>query len=357
MILFVLPLFSGGGAERVSINLLKELHKYGYSVGILVFKSEGPLLSMIPKDIPLYNLNTKTLRRSILPLIKEFYKLKPKVVFSTLGYVNIVVLIIGKLLPGKINIWIREANIPSLSIPNNKYPKLFRFMYKTFYGKADKVIYTSTIMKHEFVSDFSINSSVLEFLPNPVDTSFINCKSNPVKYFDKGGIRYVASGRLTYQKGFDRLILWFSKVDNKKSTLTILGDGLLKDELMIKAKSLGVYNRVKFVGFCNNPWKWYSGADAFLLTSRWEGMPNSVLESLACGTMVIATNESAGVNDVSLQVENNSVIIVSTAQQFIYAMNKVKIKQKNKKHKSLLPAMYKKENAVSIFKGWLDEVL
>ena len=59
MILFVLPLFSGGGAERVSINLLKELHKYGYSVSILVFKSEGPLLSMIPKDIPLYNLNTK----------------------------------------------------------------------------------------------------------------------------------------------------------------------------------------------------------------------------------------------------------------------------------------------------------
>jgi len=355
-ILFILPLLSGGGAERVSINLLTGLYNRGYSVGIITFDKSGPLLSMVLDGVPIYNLNTITLKRSIIPLIKKIRQLNPKVIFSTLGYINMSLLAVRWLLPRKIEIWVREANLPSISLPNNMRPKLMNILYRLLCKRADKLICTSTRMKDEFITYFSVPESIIEILPNPVDVDTIRASSLPVKRFYKGGVCYIASGRLTFQKGFDRLLYWFSELKNKQSTLAILGEGMLKDELMGKVKLLNLHDRVKFIGFCNNPWSWYAGADIFLLSSRWEGMPNVVLEALACGTPVIATEESGGIKEISEQKINNSVVIVSGAQQFVKAMDSVEIKNQNYQSNSLLPEKYKRENVIHIIEGWLDEI-
>ena len=353
-ILFILPKFSGGGAERVTLNLLAELYNRGYSVGIVVFDSSGPLLSMVPDNVPVYNLNTYILRRSVVLLVKKIRELSPKAVFSTLGYVNVTLLAISWLLPRKTKIWIREANLPSISLSNNAHPRAMTILYKLLYKKSDKLICTSTRMRNEFILDFLIPEHIIEILPNPIDTEAIRISALPEKRFDKGGICYIASGRLTLQKGFDRLLYWFSELENKKSTLSILGQGSLKDELIKQTRILNIQDRVKFVGFCNNPWQWYSGADVFLLSSRWEGMPNSALESLVCGTPVISTKESGGINDIAEQSEGDSVTIVTNDRQFIDAMNKVKNKDKNFMHNSLLPKRYRKEKLVSIVEEWIN---
>jgi len=355
-ILFILPLFSGGGAERVILNLLAELHCHNYHVGIIVFNRNGRLSSLVPDGVPIYNLNTNTLRRSIVPLVRTIYKLRPKVIFSTFGYINVALLSIRWFLPQRTKIWIREANLPSISIPNNPYSKIMNILYWVLYRKADKLVCTSARMKSEFTLDFSVPESIVEILPNPVDVDTIRELSMPKERFDRGGVCYIAAGRLTFQKGFDRLLCWFSKLENKKSTLTILGDGVLKDELMRETESFNIQNRVKFIGFCDNPWQWYAGADVFLLSSRWEGMPNSVLESLTCGTPVIATEESGGIKEITEQKINNSVVIVSGEQQFVKAMNSVKIKNQNNQSDSLLPERYKRENVIHIIEGWLDEI-
>jgi len=211
-------------------------------------------------------------------------------------------------------------------------------------------------MKDEFVSIFSVFGNIIEVLPNPVNVDTIRKYALPVKRFDKKGVCYVAAGRLTFQKGFDRLLYWFSELENKKSTLVILGDGILKDELITTSKLLKLQNQVKFIGFCDNPWQWYAGADVFLLPSRWEGMPNSVLEALACGTPVVATEESGGIKEIYKQGEDSSITVVAKPYQFIYAMKKVQIKDKDFKLKSLLPDRYKKENVIQIIEGWLDEL-
>jgi len=353
MILFLLPCFSGGGAERATLNLLIGLKDLGYSVGIIVFNKGGPLLSMVPVDVPIYNLYTLTLKRSIGPLIKKLRQLKPKVVFSTLGYINVTLLIISWLLPRKTKIWIREANLPSISLPNNSKPKLMHYLYRFLSPKADKLICTSMRMKNEFISNFSVSESMIEVLSNPVDVELIRKSSLPIRYFDNGGVRYVASGRLIFQKGFDRLLHWFSELDNKKSTLVILGDGNSRIDLIQLSNQLNLQDRVKFVGFCDNPWQWYAGADVFLLPSRWEGMPNVALESLACGTPVIATKESGGIKEI---VENDDIIVVNSEKQFVDAMNKVDMKDKSFIFNSLLPNRFRKENVVSIVEGWLNEI-
>jgi len=266
--LFILPKFSGGGAERVTLNLLAELYNRGYSVGIVVFDSSGPLLSMVPDNVPVYNLNTYILRRSVVLLVKKIRELSPKAVFSTLGYVNVTLLAISWLLPRKTKIWIREANLPSISLSNNAHPRAMTILYKLLYKKSDKLICTSTRMRNEFILDFLIPEHIIEILPNPIDTEAIRISALPEKRFDKGGICYIASGRLTLQKGFDRLLYWFSELENKKSTLSILGQGSLKDELIKQTRILNIQDRVKFVGFCNNPWQWYSGADVSIYSAN-----------------------------------------------------------------------------------------
>ncbi len=89
-------------------------------------------------------------------------------------------------------------------------------------------------------------------------------------------------------------------------------------------KHLGIEKQVVLAGFNNNPWQWYAGADAFLLSSRWEGMPNAVLESLACGTPVIATFESGGIDEVAKCTSNSTVTVVKNSSQFVQAMKEVK---------------------------------
>ena len=354
MIIFILPQFSGGGAERVTINLLTELHDRGYSVGIIVFNQVGPLMSMVSNDIPIYNLGTLTLKSSIIPLVKKLRQLNPKVIYSTLGYINVALLAIQWLLPRKTEIWIREANLPSISLPNNSQSKLMPILYRLLYRKSNRLICTSIKMRDEFIFDFKVPKRIIGILPNPVDVEAIRISALQMKRFDKGGVCYVAAGRLVFQKGFDRLLCWFSELEDKKSTLTILGDGNLKDELAKEAELLNLQDRVIFLGFCNNPWQWYAGADVFLLSSRWEGMPNSVLEALACGTPVIATEESGGIKEVTDDSETNSVNIATNSQEFIEFMNDVNIKKNRLLCKSLLNEKYKKENAVFIIERWLE---
>ena len=348
MITFILPNFSGGGAERVVVNFIVGLHQQKVDVEIIVFNNNGPLASDIPKGVTIHNLKTDTLRRSIFPLIGKLRSLNSRVIFSTFGYINVALLLFRFFLPKETKIWIREANLPSISLPNNPRPKLMNILYRLLYKKSDRLICTSERMKNEFILDFFIPESIIIILPNPVDTEMIKSSISPIERFDNGGVCYVASGRLTYQKGFDQLLRWFSALNNKTATLVILGDGDDKSKLIQQSNDLNIQDQVKFIGFCNNPWRWYAGADVFLLSSRWEGLPNVVLESLTCGTPVIATSESGGIAEIASQVKVGDLIVTSTPSIFINEMLKVKPNPSKKMKVSLLPKIYNIKHSVSI---------
>ena len=356
MTVFILPQFSGGGAERVFINILVGLYNKGHSVGVVVFDRKGPLLSNVPGDIPMYDLDTKTLVKSIIPLLQLILKIRPKVIISTFGYVNIPLLLFKRVFYKRTKLWIREANMPSISLPNNSYPNLMNFLYKMLYNRADKLFCTSVAMKKEFTCSFSVPDAIISILPNPVNIKELRLLASPIKRLYKGGNCYVASGRVTFQKGFDRLIDWFLSTDDHLSTLVILGDGPDKAGLIQKVKDLKMEDRIKFIGFCNNPWQWYAGADALLISSRWEGMPNSALESLACGTPVIATAESGGIDEIFTGRGKRYVTVSYTNNDFIRAMNSTPINISTTPRLSLLPDIYHLDAVISNFERYLNNI-
>ena len=102
-------------------------------------------------------------------------------------------------------------------------------------------------------------------------------------------------GRLTSQKNFELLIKSFSILRKSiKAKLVILGEGPLRGELENLAKDLGVEKDVHLPGFVDNPFMWMKNSKVFVLFSDYEGLPNALIQAMACGTEVISTNCPTG---------------------------------------------------------------
>jgi glycosyltransferase involved in cell wall biosynthesis len=136
---------------------------------------------------------------------------------------------------------------------------------------------------------------------NPVDSDRIrSIATNAANPFVDPGPHLVASGRLEHAKGFDLLIDAMLEVRKHipQAKLTILGSGTLEKELRDQCAALGLTATVKFAGFHSNPYPYYLNADLFVLSSRYEGLPNVILEAMALNTQLVATDCPGGVREV-----------------------------------------------------------
>ena len=113
---------------------------------------------------------------------------------------------------------------------------------------------------------------------------------------------------MSYQKGLDRVLGLFSKVDNIE--LVIVGEGEQRKLLETLVRDYRLQSKITFYGFIGNPYNIIAGADYFLLPSRWEGMPNCVLESLALGTPVIAFKDILALDDFRFNLKNKTIMRV-----------------------------------------------
>ncbi|WP_460164021.1 glycosyltransferase [Pseudomonas sp. S2_F03] len=108
----------------------------------------------------------------------------------------------------------------------------------------------------------------------------------------------VAVGRLAPQKGFDTLITAFAALPNRDARLIIFGEGVLRDQLLEQARKLGVGHRLDLPGYTHEPMAEVAAADCFVLSSRFEGSPNALVEALSTGTRVVSTRCPHGPQDI-----------------------------------------------------------
>ncbi|MEH7086684.1 glycosyltransferase [Neobacillus drentensis] len=302
-ILFVIPSLEGGGAERVIVNLLRNIDRTKFNVNFIAINLQGPYVKDLPNDINIIDLKKTRARYSIFKLIKEINKIKPDSILTTLGFINILLIIIKPFLFGKPRIVIREANTVSknFSGTSNLKKSIYKSIYSYLYPKADVIIAQSEGMKNDLINFLSLPPNKIKRIYNPIDINTIISKSKEFNPFMHNGVQNIVSiGRLTYQKGFDILIEAFKVVvdHNPNTKLTILGEGPLKKELLDLADNLGIINNINFEGFKENPYPYLSNSDVFVLSSRWEGFPNVLLEALACGSNIVSTNCKSGPSEI-----------------------------------------------------------
>ncbi|HTK85984.1 MAG TPA: glycosyltransferase [Patescibacteria group bacterium] len=346
-IVFVLPALTAGGAERVLITLMNGLDPEKFDRYFVTVSESGPLRSLINPAIPFFALSPNgRVSRNLFKLYARLRALGPDIVVSTMTHMNFGVLLLRPFFP-RTKFVVREAVTPSYFSDKNAVQRFLIFAgWRGLYNRATLVISPAQKILDELGS-LGIRFKNHLVLPNPVDTDLIRGSGADAR---RDGVYFVCAGRLDSQKGFDRLIESLPKMpSNAGWYIEIIGEGHQRAELEALIAKHRLSDCVKLTGYISNPWPKIAAADAFLMPSRHEGLPNVVLEALDCGTPVIATAESGGIAEIASKATPASVTIVGTMDEFIAAMAGVAPREDEKMCASLLPDEYRRANVIAKF--------
>jgi glycosyltransferase involved in cell wall biosynthesis len=289
-VLVLLPTLRGGGAERVILNVLQHLDQERFEPMLAVVDGrDADLGAEVPPSIALHDLRCTRVSRAAPRLVALIRRLRPHVVLSTVSHLNLMLALLRPLLPRATRLVAREAINLSDYLVQEGMSNLWRLGFHRLYRRFDRVICLSRSMRDDLCAHFGVLERNAVVIPNPVDGPRLRELGGSEARADAPGRRLVAIGRLAPQKGFDLLIDALARCRDLPLQLDILGKGPAGPDLQRQIDSLALQDRVRLRGFVANPYVCLRQADALVLSSRYEGMTNVVLEALACGTPVVTT--------------------------------------------------------------------
>jgi glycosyltransferase involved in cell wall biosynthesis len=285
-----------GGAQRFVVNLANELTDLvDCPVHVVVARAQGEFISDLRPGVEVVNLDVRRTALSIFGLMSYFVKFRPLVAMSTLNYANVILLLAGILAGRPCRLVIREANVivpykygrPWERIRRRAIVTLMRYTY----WLADVlVVITGDVKKTLGSAGVRFPKKVVE-IGNPVVDQRKGATAVGLDWLPSPRPRFIcAIGSLSFQKGFDILLDAFARIPSTEIHLVILGEGDRRDALEQQALELGVSHRVHMPGFVSNPMIVLEFADLFVLSSRWEGFVNVLLEALMVGVPVVSTD-------------------------------------------------------------------
>lgn len=342
--LFVIPSLSKGGAERVVSVLSSELIEHKRDVTIIThFKVENEYsISSNVKVVCLSNLYEDDYRRKIstMYLIKLAYKLRKVIVAENPDYIlpflwTTCIRVDLALMFSKYKKIVIQTirNNPSI-FPESKLMQLYR---NYLVEKSVKTIVQNGEQKKYFRK---IQHNKIFVLPNPVFPDLFNI--NRLK--SNNQINIISVGRLEKQKNFDMLIDAFELINSKykETRLHIYGEGSLMDHLQKKINRKDLKDIAILHGRSINYEEIYGSADIYVLSSDFEGMPNTLLEAMSVGIPCVSTNCPTGPSDIITDRKNGFLVPVNDinelANKILYLIENPKIAADvgNKARKSIL---------------------
>ena len=314
-IAFFLPDLGMGGAERVFLTLSSALAQRGYKVELILARKSGPLLAEVDSKVVLIDLDAYRPgesswlfgMRTVLRLALHLCRHPPDALFSTLTGANLSAIAARLLSRRKLRLFIREA-----ATLTNVKSRARLWLMRVLYPLADKVIVLTDFMREQMHERLHLPTDKMVVIGNPVDGERLRRLAQDaelVKRTQEFKPYAVCVGRLSEQKDQATAIKAIARVNASRIlNLVLVGDGPLKGALQVLAQDLGVENRVHFIGQQSNPYPWMAQAEVFVLSSRWEGYPNVLLEAVSLGVPVVATDYDASVNDVLGDADNARIV-------------------------------------------------
>lgn len=296
-----LPALYAGGAERVMLNLAKGFSEKGIKVDLVLAKAEGPFIHHIPKGVRIVDLKAKRTLYSLPSLVQYIRAEKPKALLSTMYHANIIAIWAKIIARVPLRLAIREAITTSFSIRFEQSVRgrwIIPILIRKFYKYADVIIAISQGVAQDLKKFAELPQERIQVIYNPIDLS--KALSLADEYIDHPWFRsnhYVilGVGRLDPQKDFDNLIRAFALVKRSyPAKLMILGEGKERPKLERLIKDLGLEEDVSLPGFVDNPYKYIRRSSVFVLSSKYEGFPNVLVEAMALGTPVVSTDCPSG---------------------------------------------------------------
>ncbi len=300
-IMLIVPSLVAGGAERFMSILANHLDIAKFEVHLVIISGKNHFFR-INRSVKVYDLKTERVSRAIFKIRKKIYEVKPQVVFSTMGHLNLLLAIFRFAFPKNIRFIARETSIIDTAFEeeNNALSFLFyKKLYQWFSKNLDLIICQSLDMKTAFEKIGGRHPNLF-VINNPINVSTIQKQLNtPSQSIEKYDL--VSVGRLSYEKGYDRLIEVLKAYKNRYGVVpktAIIGAGSEKRNLVDAIQLAGLTTDVHLLGQKKNPFIYFKNARLFCMTSRHEGFPNVLLEAGACGLPFVAFNVPGGIKEI-----------------------------------------------------------
>ena len=323
-----MPSIEGGGVEKnlflVSNYLCKKLNNVTL---ITISKKYKKKFNNSIKFISLTSNFWDRLNRrskyflSIFLLIKEILKSRNIIVFSFQA--NIYCIIICKLF--SIKVIVRSNSAPAGWSKNI----LKRLVFKFFLNLADRVMVNSIEFKGDLKKEFNVNATCI-YNPLNHDEILKKTKKKSKKIFtNKKRLKILNIGRFTEQKDQMTLLRSLNQIkETVKFEAVIIGRGKLHKELLQYILNNNLSRFVKIIDFVENPFPLLKQAELFILSSRYEGLPNVLLEALTLQKFIISSKCPTGPREILLNGKGGLLFNVGNHNQLA---NKIIYYEKNKK--------------------------
>jgi glycosyltransferase involved in cell wall biosynthesis len=299
-----LPDLNGGGAQRVTLNLVQGIAERGYNVDLVLARAKGPFLDEVPESVRIVDLKASRTSFCLPTLVCYLRRARPNALLSAIQHVNIIALWARRLSNISTRVVVSEHSVSSELAQyaptwrGRLMPQLGRF-----YAWADGIIAVSQGVGDDLTRITGIPRSAIRVIYNPVITPELRQKAqaslkHPWFEADQPPV-ILAAGRLAASKDFPTLLRAFAQVRASRPVrLMILGEGEERATLETLVRQLGLEQEVSLPGFVENPYAYMRRAALFVLSSKSEALPTVLIEALYCGLPLVSTRCPGGAREI-----------------------------------------------------------
>lgn len=314
------PHIGAGGLTHVMLSLAAGMADKGLSVELIVLDVEiaQELKSKIPTNVQVVKVNAGRTLTAIFPLALYLIKNKPDVLISGGPSSNCIALIAKYFTKDSCRQIITEHSLPSVDVFDTEkiIDRGMPFLMKRLYLKADNIIAVSNVVANDLSNFTNIRRNKVDVVYNPVVTlKMLSLGDEAVSHQWLSNPQFktlLFVGRLESVKNLQLALHAFALKRHESAKFIIIGDGTQRPYLESLADELLLTEHVDFMGYSPNPYPYMKLSDALVLCSKWEGLPTVLIEAMAFGTQVVATNNLDGAKEilnygeVGFIVENNN---------------------------------------------------
>jgi len=298
-----------GGAERYLVNLSEGLLDEGHEVTIILVEAKGPLLADVDKRCRMIVMNKTRVIKSISSLTSIFKENSPDVIISFQTHMNVSTLIAMALAKTTVPVIITE-HAPIANHLNIGAPMLTRIkngvmltLVKNLYKRANKFIGVSTSVAQQYAEFSAIPRQNVRVIATPIVTPMLLMRAAQAPthpwLIEKTHPVIISMGRLVGEKDQATLIRAFGLLRKQMNArMIIFGEGVERKNLEEIIQNLGIGKDVDLPGEVLNPFREMSQADLYVHSAKLEGFGNVLVEALACGLPVIATDCPVGPREI-----------------------------------------------------------
>ncbi len=306
-----LPSLAGGGAERAVLDAARTLAADGMVVHLVVASAQGTYRSEVPANVTLIDLACSRTAFAAWPLARYLSRVNPQTLLAALTHANVVAVAAKQLSGWKGRLVVSERNTLSSAWSrwSPQRQRLQAIALAACYRRADVVATVSKGVADDLVRLLGLEPSHVHVLYNASASPRLEqlaLASLDDPWFAPGSPPvFLAVGRLDRQKDFETLLHALHVARSQPSVpialrprLVVLGEGPERAALEAQSEALGLREHVRFPGFADNPFAWMSRVHAFVLSSRFEGLPNVLIQALTVGCPAISTRCPSGPEEI-----------------------------------------------------------